>query len=87
MIPEQGKVLVKFFAEWCGPCKMQSQIFERAGDIGVPIVEVDIDANMELAQQYQVRGVPTLVLVDNGAEINRKTGILMQGDIPEFLQG
>ena len=55
--------LIKFYAEWCQPCKMLSRIMEDI-DLGVPIENIDIDKNMDIAMQYGVRGVPMLVLVD-----------------------
>ena len=79
--------LLKFYAEWCGPCKMQSQIIKNAGDkIKTPIENVDIDNNIMMSVEYQVRSVPTLVLLDdNGVEVKRQTGVLREKELLEFL--
>ena len=74
MIPETGKVAVKFGASWCGPCKSLGVILEN-NPLPIPLVEIDIDEHPELAQQYNVRGVPTMVLVEDGQEVTRKVGL------------
>jgi thioredoxin 1 len=78
---------LKFYATWCEPCKMLSKIIEGAGDkITMPIEDIDIEQNMELAQKYGIRGVPALVIVDeNGTEIKRQSGMLMEDKLLEFL--
>jgi len=78
---------LKFYATWCEPCKMLSKIIEGVGDkITMPIEDIDIEQNMELAQKYSIRGVPALVIVDeNGTEIKRQSGMLMEDKLLEFL--
>lgn len=80
---------LKFYATWCAPCKSLSTIIEGAADrITIPIEEVDIDNNMDLAIQYGVRSVPVLVLLDDtGVEIKRHNGVLMEDKLLDFLQG
>ena len=79
--------LLKFHATWCQPCKMLSRVIEDAGDkITMPMEEIDIDQNRDLAIQYGIRGVPTLVIVDEeGKEVSRKSGMLMENQLMEFL--
>lgn len=79
----------KFYAEWCGPCKVQSQIIKTAGDkVTTEIVDVNIDENIALATDFQVRGVPTMVMVDdNENEIKRHVGVLKEAELVEWMKG
>ena len=64
-----------FSAPWCGPCRMFGPIMERVGAT-VPVEKVNVDENQELAMQYSVRSVPTVILVDNtGKEFARQVGV------------
>lgn len=81
------KKLLKFSATWCGPCKMLSGSLSHANLDGVELVEIDIDDNMEMAAKYNIRGVPTMILLENDAEIQRKSGVLMADEIEEFING
>jgi len=80
---------LKFEASWCQPCKMLTKVMEDAADkITTTVEKVDIDENMELAKQYGIRGVPTMVLVDDeGKEIKRQSGVMMEAQLLEFLKG
>ncbi len=81
--------VLKFYAEWCGPCKALSQVIKNAGDkITVTIEDVDIDNNIMMAQQFQIRGVPAMVMVDDQEnEIKRKVGMMNEAQLLEFLKG
>jgi thioredoxin 1 len=84
IIDAKTPVLVDFYADWCGPCKMLAPILkqvkeELGGD--VKIVKIDVDKNQPLANQYQVRGVPTLLLFKNGKQVWRQSGVLQKKDI------
>lgn len=71
-------VLVDFSATWCGPCKAAEPIVERVANsyLGkAKVVKVDIDDSPELANQFQVRGVPTFIFVKNGEEVDRLVGL------------
>jgi thioredoxin 1 len=79
---------LKFYATWCEPCKSLSKIIEGAQDkITMPIEDIDIEQNMELAQKYGIRGVPALVIVDDeGKEVKRQNGMVMEDKLLEFLK-
>jgi thioredoxin 1 len=85
-IPSEGKALVKFEASWCQPCKMQSKILEGI-KLDIPVIAIDIDEQSELATTYRIRGVPTMVLIDNGTEIKRKSGVMQSAELTNFIQG
>ena len=80
--------LYKFYAEWCQPCKMLSKVIEDAGDkITTEVVSFDIDQEMMTAVNYGVRGVPTMVLVDDdGKEIKRQSGYVTEEQLLKFLE-
>lgn len=78
--------LMKFSASWCGPCKMLSRVMEDV-DLGdVQLVNVDVDENADLAAQYGIRGVPTMVLLDAAdKEVGRLVGMVNEAKIKEFI--
>lgn len=78
--------VLKFEASWCQPCKQLSRVIESAKD-KLPLIEaIDIDTSAELAKQYSIRGVPTLVLVDDqGTEIKRKSGFMREAELLTFV--
>ena len=81
-------VLVDFWAEWCGPCKMIAPVLEEiAKDYQgqVKVVKVDVDKNQEMPAKYGVRGIPTLILFKEGDVAATKGGALSKSQLTAFL--
>ena len=82
-------VLIDFYAEWCGPCKVMSpilkQVKDRLGD-SVSIIKIDIDKNQYLASSYNVRGVPTFMIFKNGKQHWRQSGIVSKEELIEKIE-
>ena len=81
-------VLVDYWAEWCGPCKMIAPILEEIAEEYVDRVQVcklDIDANQETPPRYGIRGIPTLMLFRNGEVEATKVGALSKSQLAAFL--
>ena len=88
ILNSEAPVLVDFFADWCGPCKMLAPILKQVKDEltdAVKIVKIDIDKNQSLAVKYQVRGVPTMLLFKNGKQVWRQSGVLQKDEIIKIV--
>lgn len=89
MISGTKPTLVDFFATWCGPCRVQGPILEQVknavGD-SANVIKVDIDKNQELAAQYRVQSVPTLILFKSGEPVWRAVGVQQAGWLEEKIR-
>lgn len=89
IINKEQPVLVDFFATWCGPCQTLSPILKQVKDeLGesVSILKIDVDKNPAIATQFQVRGVPTMLLFKNGKQVWRQSGLLSKNDLISVIK-
>ena len=85
-----GRVLVDFFATWCGPCKMLAPVLEdvdKKGEAGdLLIIKVDVDEAGDIAMNYGIQSIPTLFLFENGKLINKALGYMPKPQLLQFLK-
>lgn len=88
VLKSEKPVLIDFYATWCGPCKILSPIVEEAAkeNENIKFVKIDIDKAEDIAMQYQVMSIPTLVLIQKGEEKDRVVGILDKNQILDFIE-
>ena len=81
----KNRVLVDFYANWCGPCKMLSPVLEKVSD-EVKILKVNVDENQDLAKYYGVMSIPCIILFEDSKEIKRNIGFMPEGKLREFIK-
>jgi len=81
-------VLIDFYADWCGPCKMFSPIVEAvaAENEDIKVVKIDVDNAQDIAIKYQVMSIPTTVVIKDGKEVNRAVGMMSKSDLIEMVK-
>ena len=88
LIHSDKPVLVDFYATWCGPCQMLAPVLKQVKDnLGgrIKIIKIDVDKNQNLASKYQVRGVPTMLLFQEGKQLWRQSGVLSKEEITRII--
>lgn len=83
-------IVVDFWAEWCGPCKMMAPIFEQACKVVEPrarLAKLNTEFSQNIAAQFGIRSIPTLIVFKNGKEVSRQSGALDQRNLIQFIEG
>jgi len=80
-IKSPNVVIVDFYADWCGPCKMLKPILEEVSSEGVTVYSVNVDHNKELASKFQVSSIPTVLLFKGGNQVDQFVGVQEKEDI------
>ena len=80
-IPQEGPVVIDFFATWCGPCKRIAPTYEKLSESfpGIVFLKVDVDESPEIVNQYDINAMPTFVFLKDGKEVKRVEGADMAG--------
>lgn len=86
---KEGVVLVDFYADWCGPCKMVGPILDELSeemDGKAKIIKVNVDKSMDIAQKYVITNIPALLILKDGVEVERKIGFTAKTAIKEAIE-
>lgn len=88
VLKSEKTVLIDFYATWCGPCKMLSPIVEEIAEENedIKVVKIDIDKEQDIAVEYEIMSIPTLVVIKDGQEVNRSVGVIGKSDILELVK-
>lgn len=88
IINSEQPVLVDFFAEWCGPCKMMAPVLKEVKEIvgdQASIIKIDVDKNPQVANSYQIQGVPTFMVFKQGKMLWRKSGAIHKHELVKVI--
>ena len=89
VINQDGLVLVDFYADWCGPCKMLAPVLKEVKAVlvdNVKIIKINVDEHQDLAAEFMVRGVPTMLLFQKGKLLWRQSGVLSRNELVKIIE-
>lgn len=82
----EKEAVVDFYATWCGPCKMFGPIFEEvANDKSINFIKLDVDKHSDIAREYGVMSIPTIILFKKGEEVKRFTGFMSKDNFIDYI--
>lgn len=84
---QKDKVIVDFYAEWCGPCKMLSPILEKVSkELNLDTYKVNVDDVEEVARRYGIMSIPTVIIFSKGEEVGKHVGFMEEEELKEFVK-
>ena len=88
VLEESKTVLVDFYADWCGPCKMLSPVIEAVAkeNNSAKFVKINVDEAQELAMEYNIMSIPTVVVIKEGKEVKRTVGLVDKTELTEMIK-
>ncbi|MBQ3414270.1 MAG: thioredoxin [Clostridia bacterium] len=88
VLNEKGKILVDFYADWCGPCKMMSPIIDEIAEEieNITVGKVNVDENPEIASKYGIMSIPTIIIFENGMPQKKFIGLTSKSEIESELK-
>lgn len=88
VLQSKQTVLVDFYADWCGPCKMLSPVVDEVAKEleGIKVVKINVDESQDIAMKYQVMSIPTLVVIKEGNEAKRSVGLVDKTEILNLVK-
>lgn len=81
----QRRVLVDFYANWCGPCKMLGPELEKISD-EIEVIKINVDEHQDLAREYGIMSIPCIILFNEGKELKRNIGFMPEAKLREFIK-
>ncbi len=81
---KDGKILVDFYADWCGPCKALGEILEQLKDVNV--LKINVDEHQDLAIQFGVMSIPTIILFEDGKQKKKNIGLMSKDDLENWIR-
>lgn len=87
-LADKGKVIVRFFATWCGPCNSNKPFYDEVSNerTDITFYEIDVDKNKEITDKFEVKGYPTFFLIDNGEVFHKQEGFLDKKGLESFIE-